>query len=169
MLDISNSVVSAMERKPAKPKEERIELAEIKQQELIKERQLVAVSVNQIENNSDLTTSGQNDFPLSMNTSSQDDFPLDMTTSGQDDFPMSMTANGQGEIVRDKNDLPKALFKLAIKEGTFEDVFGDEFEYLSYERVKELLIMYKNSFHDKQYMKLQSFVNEGIKKSKKGD
>lgn len=155
VLDVSNSVVSAMERKPPKPKEERMELAEIKQREQIKEREIVDVSINEVASSSE-----------EMTTSNQDVFPILITTSGQSEgVHQEITQNEQ----REKNKLPKALFKLAIKEGNFEDMFGDDFEHLSYERVKELLIIYKNSFHDKQYMKLQSFVNEGIKNSKKGD
>lgn len=141
ILDISNSVVSVMERKPPKPKEERLELAEIKQHELIKEKQLVGVAAENPEN---------------------------IIRIGND-YSSFEEREDKEAPQKVKNNLPKQLFKIAIKEGEFDEIFGDEFDCMSYERVKELLIMYKDRFHEKQYMKLQSFVNEGIKNSKKDD
>lgn len=139
VLDFSNS---AMERKPPKPKKERLDLAQIKQQELINESELINVAVDEVASSNE-----------------------DVATNNQDDFPIFESKSTKEELPKVKNNLPKALFKTAIKEGTFEDIFGKEFEYLSYQKVKELLILYKDHFHEKQYMKLQSFVNEGIKNS----
>jgi len=143
ILDVSNSIKSIMDRKPPILKEEKLSESE-KQQELIQEN----VVSEDIEH---------------------DDFPLVATGIGQNNLSEFENEHAKEEQ-REKNGLPVMLFKQAVYKGTFEEIFGDDFEHLPCEKVKELLIIYKDNFRQELFVKLQTFVEEKLKnKIGKGD
>ena len=133
LTNISNGA-SAVTSKPPKPKNERMEEAKQKQDDLIKEKEQVETSTTTNDEKTSIATQVEN----------------------------TNATNDESVQVQEGNELNEDIFKQAVIKGTFEEVFGENFHSLSYEEVKNRLNLYQENFDSKRFVKLQAMVDEGL-------
>lgn len=63
-----------------------------------------------------------------------------------------------------KHELNEHIFKQAIVKGSFEEIFGENFQHLSYDEIKHRLNLYQEHFDSKLLVKLQAMIDNVTRK-----
>ena len=157
--EVDSKLASSYERKPPKPKAERMKMAKEEQKRLIEEKAAAnpAPTPTKEDNPNKLTTGSH------LGKENEESVEVETTGSSiEEDSELAFNV----PKTKVENNFSEGLFRAHIINVSFEDIYTDDFKYLSVEEVKESLIANKENYSkDVHYNKLLAIVEEKLEKT----
>lgn len=159
-VEVDAKLASSYERKPPKPKEERLKIAKERQKKLIEEK----AAANPSPPLSTVDIPNKETTGSSIEGNSELPFTVPKTKVIEETIEEELPFNVPETRV--ENSFNENLFRANIINVTFEDIYTDKFKYLSVEEVKEALIANKENYSKEVYFnKLLAIVEEKLEKT----
>ncbi|WP_341963636.1 type IV secretory system conjugative DNA transfer family protein (plasmid) [Planococcus maritimus] len=172
--EVSSNLASSFERKPPKPKEERLEMAKEEQERLIKKREVAeSVDMNKKEKTTGSRLQEDNELQFQapaandIQTTDLEELPFNVPEtkeiasedSTEEELPFNVPETKAVNVLNEN------IFRQHIVSSSFEEIYKEDFKNLSVEEVRELLIANKDKYKEPYYKKLLAIVEEKLEKT----